>query len=79
MSFSFSKTITGQFNGHTHFDELKLFYNSTNPSEVLNVAYNAGSFTTYMVVNPSYRVYDVDTKFYVRCYIEDFRKVSGQI
>ncbi|KAF5270328.1 hypothetical protein FQR65_LT05516 [Abscondita terminalis] len=53
----FHGIISGQFNGHTHLDELKVFLNSVNNGEVLNVAFNGGSFTTFIGFNPSYRLY----------------------
>ncbi|CAH0547909.1 unnamed protein product [Brassicogethes aeneus] len=53
----FSETITAQFNGHTHYDELRVFFNG---SKVINVAFNGGSFTTYTGLNPNYRIYIVD-------------------
>ncbi|KAL1496920.1 hypothetical protein ABEB36_007972 [Hypothenemus hampei] len=55
----FSDTITAQFNGHTHSDEFKLYFNS---SKVKSVAYNGASFTTFVGNNPNYRVYQVDSK-----------------
>jgi hypothetical protein len=48
------------FNGHTHLDELRLFRDPTNHKKIINVAYNAGSFTTFVGFNPNYRTYDVD-------------------
>ncbi|KAK9884420.1 hypothetical protein WA026_007267 [Henosepilachna vigintioctopunctata] len=56
----FSKTISAHFNGHTHVDELRLYKNGSNPNQVINVAYNGGSFTTFIGLNPDYRVYDID-------------------
>lgn len=58
----FSEVVAAQFNGHTHEDELKVFYDTNNPEKVINVAYNGGSVTTYIGLNPNYRVYDVSPK-----------------
>ncbi|XP_066150023.1 sphingomyelin phosphodiesterase 1-like [Euwallacea fornicatus] len=58
----FSDTITAQFNGHTHYDEFKLFFeNNTTKEEVKAVAYNGASFTTIWGTNSNYRIYDVDS------------------
>ncbi|KAF5280516.1 hypothetical protein FQA39_LY18024 [Lamprigera yunnana] len=57
----FNGIITGQFNGHTHFDELKIFFNSADKKEVINVAFNGGSFTTFIGLNPNYRLFSVET------------------
>ncbi|XP_066246927.1 sphingomyelin phosphodiesterase-like [Euwallacea similis] len=58
----FSDTITAQFNGHTHYDEFKLFFeNDTTKEEVKAVAYNGASFTTIWGGNSDYRIYDVDS------------------
>ena len=67
----FNETIKGQFYGHTHSDEYELFFNhdqlnlakSTDKLTELNpisVAYLAPSLTTFVGVNPGYRVYEVD-------------------
>ncbi|XP_030749655.1 sphingomyelin phosphodiesterase-like isoform X2 [Sitophilus oryzae] len=54
----FAKTITAQFNGHTHIDEFRLFLDNEEP---VNVAYNGASFTTFVGYNPNYRIYQVDS------------------
>ncbi|KAF2894533.1 hypothetical protein ILUMI_11661 [Ignelater luminosus] len=56
----FANTIVAQFNGHTHFDEFRVFYNTSNISQAINVAWNGGSLTTYTDVNPNFRIYDID-------------------
>ncbi|XP_019881238.2 sphingomyelin phosphodiesterase [Aethina tumida] len=56
----FSRTISAQFNGHTHFDEIRIFYDETKKDKVTNVAFNGGSFTTFVGLNPNYRVYSVN-------------------
>ncbi|CAO3616653.1 unnamed protein product [Cunninghamella echinulata] len=54
--------ITGQFFGHTHKDELQIFYKNgqQNASEAISVAYIAPSITPYLNVNPGFRTYKVD-------------------
>ncbi|XP_031332158.1 sphingomyelin phosphodiesterase-like isoform X2 [Photinus pyralis] len=56
----FHNTITAQFNGHTHADGLKIFYDSKKQNEVINVAFNGGSFTTFVGNNPNYKIYDIE-------------------
>ncbi|XP_026274503.1 sphingomyelin phosphodiesterase [Frankliniella occidentalis] len=56
----FSATISAHFNGHTHVDDLVLFYDQNGRPN--NVAYNGGSLTTYSDVNPNYKLYLVDGK-----------------
>lgn len=55
----FSDTVTGQFYGHTHYDEITLYYDSQNRSRPFGVAYVAPSVTTYAYLNPAYRIYSV--------------------
>ncbi|KAL3276752.1 hypothetical protein HHI36_012122 [Cryptolaemus montrouzieri] len=61
----FADTISAHFNGHTHSDEFRIYKNENNPNEVINVAYNGGSFTTFIGQNPDYRVYDINPKIWV--------------
>lgn len=61
----FAPIILAQFNGHTHLDEIRLFPNSTNNNAIINVAFNAGSFTTFVGLNPNYRIYEVSPSNYV--------------
>ncbi|XP_012271398.1 sphingomyelin phosphodiesterase-like [Orussus abietinus] len=56
----FAHIITGQFNGHTHNDELRIFYDLENNTKPVNVAWNGGSLTTYPSLNPNYKTYDVN-------------------
>ncbi|KAM5179854.1 LOW QUALITY PROTEIN: sphingomyelin phosphodiesterase [Mantella aurantiaca] len=53
-------TITGQFFGHTHLDEFEIFYDEETLSRPLSVAYIAPSVTTFIGLNPGYRVYLID-------------------
>ncbi|XP_039267442.2 sphingomyelin phosphodiesterase-like [Styela clava] len=55
----FRNTITGQYFGHTHFDEIQLFYGSGDEPEPISVAYLAPSVTPYVDMNPGFRVYDI--------------------
>lgn len=62
----FADTVVAQFNGHTHNDELVIYFNESDTSQAINVAFNGGSLTTYSNVNPNYVVYDVDPGSFVR-------------
>jgi len=61
----YARIIRAQFNGHTHNDEVQLFYSNDNSSTVNNVAWNGGSATAYSNLNPNYKLYIVDSKNYV--------------
>nr|CAB3266407.1 sphingomyelin phosphodiesterase-like [Phallusia mammillata] len=53
----FRDIISGQFFGHTHFDEVLVYY---GPSQrLMSVAYIGPSATPYAWLNPAYRIYDV--------------------
>ncbi|CAG0912348.1 unnamed protein product [Notodromas monacha] len=58
----FRDTVTGQFYGHTHYDDVQIFYDKD--SQPFNVAYVGPSVTPFVGINPAYRVYtmDADTK-----------------
>lgn len=71
----FESTVVAQFYGHTHNEEFKITYSAdssplTNTSDdsnttvitqrPINIAFMAGSLTTYADLNPSYRVYTID-------------------
>lgn len=60
----FSHVIKAQFNGHTHMDEIRFFYDGENKDKVTNVAYNGASLTTFIGYNPNYRVYDLKPETY---------------
>ncbi|KAM4545588.1 sphingomyelin phosphodiesterase [Odontesthes bonariensis] len=59
----YESTITGQFFGHTHFDEFQMFYDEKTMTRPLGVAFVAPSVTTYVNLNPGYRVYYVDGNY----------------
>ncbi|CAH1111058.1 unnamed protein product [Psylliodes chrysocephalus] len=50
----FAHIIKGQFVGHTHTDELKVFYDIN--SKPINMAFNGASLTPYLKYNPNYKV-----------------------
>lgn len=56
----FQHTITGQFFGHTHHDEFRVFYDMKTFRTPVQVAYLSPSVTTFHDLNPGYRVYEVD-------------------
>lgn len=59
----YESTIAGQFFGHTHTDEFQIFYDEETLSRPLSVAFVAPSVTTYVNLNPGYRVYIVDGNY----------------
>lgn len=54
----YANIIRAQFFGHTHFDEIRLFYK--NQVKPISVAYLAPSVTTFCDVNPAFRLYSAD-------------------
>lgn len=66
----FSGTIAGQFYGHTHRDEFQMFYSAVpgtpetsfkeNYGSPIHVAYVGPSLTPYRMVDPAFRVYEID-------------------
>ncbi|XP_020811362.1 sphingomyelin phosphodiesterase [Drosophila serrata] len=59
----FSSTISGIFTGHSHKDELFVYY-SEEEGHATAVAWNGGAVTTYSNKNPDYRQYAVDPTTY---------------
>lgn len=59
----YESTIAGQFFGHTHTDEFQVFYDEETLTRPLSVAFVAPSVTTYVNLNPGYRVYIVDGNY----------------
>lgn len=55
----FFKIIAAQFDGHTHKNELNIFYDQSGEFAI-NAAFNGGSLTPNTNVNPNYVVYLVD-------------------
>lgn len=55
----YSHIIKGQFSGHTHFDDMRIYfslYEGINP-DVIGLLFLSPSITPYSGNNPSYRVY----------------------
>ena len=52
--------MTAQFYGHTHKEEFKVYYDAEDSSRPVNVAFIAGSLTSFTDLNPSYRVYTIN-------------------
>ncbi|CAH1999492.1 unnamed protein product [Acanthoscelides obtectus] len=67
----FAHIIVGQFYGHTHTDELKIFYDE-DYLKPINVGYNGASLTTYEDYNPNYKVMYVDRNTYELLDIETY-------
>ncbi|KAL2806609.1 sphingomyelin phosphodiesterase isoform 5 [Daubentonia madagascariensis] len=59
----YENTLAGQFFGHTHVDEFEVFYDEETLSRPLAVAFLAPSATTYISLNPGYRVYQIDGNY----------------
>ncbi|XP_027529504.1 LOW QUALITY PROTEIN: sphingomyelin phosphodiesterase-like [Neopelma chrysocephalum] len=59
----FEGTIAAQFFGHTHLDEFELFYDEETLSRPVSIAFVAPSVTTYINLNPGYRVYEVAASY----------------
>ncbi|CAM0138790.1 unnamed protein product [Umbelopsis sp. WA50703] len=56
--------IAGQFFGHTHRDELEIFYKNDEKtaSNAISTAYLAPAITPFSKMNPGFRVYKVDAE-----------------
>uniref|UniRef100_G1S6I2 Sphingomyelin phosphodiesterase n=1 Tax=Nomascus leucogenys TaxID=61853 RepID=G1S6I2_NOMLE len=59
----YENTLAAQFFGHTHVDEFEVFYDEETLSRPLAVAFLAPSATTYIGLNPGYRVYQIDGNY----------------
>ncbi|KAJ8342378.1 hypothetical protein SKAU_G00323060 [Synaphobranchus kaupii] len=59
----YESTVTGQFFGHTHVDEFQMFYDEETLTRPLGVAFIAPSVTTYINLNPGFRVYYVEGQY----------------
>ncbi|CAF1435418.1 unnamed protein product [Adineta ricciae] len=72
----FENTISGQFYGHTHRDELNIFYDEHDHQRPISIAYLAPSLTTAVSLNPGYRLYTMDGEYSSSSYwILDHRTV----
>ncbi|XP_037078854.1 sphingomyelin phosphodiesterase-like [Pollicipes pollicipes] len=63
----YSGTVAAQFFGHTHFDEYSLIYpevpgDPEGSANATGLMYIGPSITTYLNLNPGYRLYDVEKK-----------------
>ncbi len=58
--FRYENTIIGQFNGHTHTDEFRMYYDEETLTRPVGVAYVGGAVTTFDASNPNYRIYTMD-------------------
>lgn len=56
----FRNVITNYFYGHSHKDEFELYFDEENPNEAVGVGFLGPSVTTYVNLNPGYRVYYID-------------------
>ncbi|XP_037296456.1 sphingomyelin phosphodiesterase 1 isoform X2 [Manduca sexta] len=59
----FSSTIAAEFNGHTHSDEFKIFYDSEG--RPINMAWGGGSATAYTFYNLNYKIAAIDTQTFM--------------
>lgn len=59
----YAHIIQAQFNGHTHNDELLLYYD--DDTRINNVAWNGGSATAFTNLNPNYKLYTVHSTNYM--------------
>uniref|UniRef100_A0AC34FVR2 Sphingomyelin phosphodiesterase n=1 Tax=Panagrolaimus sp. ES5 TaxID=591445 RepID=A0AC34FVR2_9BILA len=61
----FEDTIVAQFFGHTHSEELNVYYEDLEDpkSRPTAVVYSAGSVTPNYAFNPSYRIYTIDGNY----------------
>ena len=53
----YQNIIVGQFNGHTHNDDFKIFFDEDRPSAL---SYISPSITPYTDINPGYKVFHFD-------------------
>ncbi len=58
----FSNIIRGQFYGHTHYDEFRIINEYFNQTNIAGLILTSPSLTSYSWKNPSFRIYDVDSK-----------------
>ncbi|XP_054162145.1 sphingomyelin phosphodiesterase-like [Oppia nitens] len=59
----FQHLIVGQYYGHTHLDEIVVFYDknrTTNQTYPISHGYIGSSVTTWPAVNPGYRIFTLD-------------------
>nr|XP_033804455.1 sphingomyelin phosphodiesterase [Geotrypetes seraphini] len=59
----YESTISAQFFGHTHLDEFEMFYDEETLTRPVSVAFLSPSVTTYINLNPGYRVFHIDGNY----------------
>ncbi|KAE8628367.1 hypothetical protein XENTR_v10007483 [Xenopus tropicalis] len=59
----YESTIAAQFFGHTHLDEFEMFYDEETLTRPVSVAFISPSVTTFINLNPGYRVYQIDGEY----------------
>jgi len=69
----FSNIIKGQFYGHTHYDEFRLITEYFNTTNIAGIILTAPSLTSYSWKNPSFRIYEVDSKTNVVTNYQQYR------
>ncbi|EEB20401.1 sphingomyelin phosphodiesterase, putative [Pediculus humanus corporis] len=82
----FENTVTAQFYGHTHWDEIEIYYDSETSKRPISVGYVGPSLTTFAYGNPGYRIYTIDgdhnETFYdvvdYECWIMNLKKSNIQ-
>lgn len=57
----YQNVIRGEYYGHYHHDRIYVT-RSVNSSKPIAIQYCAGSMTTYTDINPSFRVYTMDSE-----------------
>jgi sphingomyelin phosphodiesterase len=68
----YNASIVANLYGHTHYDEFQLLSNAQQVP--FGMAYIAPSLTTFVHINPSYRIYEMDAKTFE---VLDYIQVSG--
>lgn len=59
----YESTISAQFFGHTHVDEFEMFYDEETLTRPVSVAFLSPSVTTFISLNPGYRVFYIDGNY----------------
>jgi sphingomyelin phosphodiesterase len=68
----FGHLIRAQFFGHTHRDEFRLVFSTSNSSDPVAFQFISPSITSYSATNPSYRIYSVDPETFEVLYHETY-------
>lgn len=70
--FRYENTVTAQFYGHTHTDEIDIYYDSETKQRPVSVGYIGPSVTTFVDGNPAYRIYAIDGDHKDSSYVSGF-------